>query len=120
MTNYVQNAAGAVHAAQPVTDADFAQLVLKSELPAVVDFWAEWCGPCRVMAPAFERLAQRYAGKASFFKLDADTSPRTPGRYDIRGIPTVIVFKGGKEAGRVVGYPGEAALTKALAQVLGD
>jgi thioredoxin 1 len=108
-----------VHAAQAVTDADFEETVLKSDLPVFVDFWAEWCGPCRLMAPVFERLAQQFAVKARFYKLDVDENPRTAERYGIQGIPTLIMFKGGKDAGRIVGFPGEAALQKAISRALG-
>lgn len=112
-------AKGQVHAAEPVTDADFEAKVLQSDLPVFVDFWAEWCGPCRIMAPVFERLAQQFAGKARFYKLDVDENPLTAGRYGIQGIPTLIMFKGGKDAGRIVGYPGEAALRNAISRALG-
>jgi len=108
-----------VHAAQAVTDADFEEKVLKSDLPVFVDFWAEWCGPCRLMAPVFERLAQQFADKARFYKLDVDENPRTAEQYGIQGIPTLIMFKGGKDAGRIVGFPGEAALRNAVSRALG-
>jgi thioredoxin len=122
MSNFPEKApaTGDVHAAEPVTDAEFAQKVLQSDLPVFVDFWAEWCGPCRMMAPVYERLAQQFAGKARFYKLNVDENPRTAEQYGIQGIPTLIMFKGGKEAGRIVGYPGEAALRNAINRALGQ
>jgi thioredoxin 1 len=86
-----------------VTDATFEQEVLKSEQPVLVDFWAEWCGPCRALAPAVDAVAEAYNGKAKVVKLNVDDSPIVPARYGIRGIPTLILFKGGDEADRVIG-----------------
>jgi thioredoxin 1 len=86
-----------------VGDTDFETRVLQSERPVLVDFWAPWCGPCRAVAPIVEELAGEYEGKVDFFKLNTDDHPMTPGNYGIRGIPTLIVFKGGAEVGRIVG-----------------
>lgn len=86
-----------------VTDQTFQSEVLESDLPVLVDFWAPWCGPCRMVAPAVEALAKEYAGKVKFAKLNTDDSPVTPGKLGIMGIPTLIVFKGGVEAKRLVG-----------------
>jgi thioredoxin 1 len=88
-----------------VTDADFEQTVLASDKPAVVDFWAAWCGPCRMIAPHVEELAKEYSDKALIAKMDTDANPMTPTRYGIMGIPTLIFFKGGKEVDRMVGVP---------------
>ncbi len=95
------NLNGLVH----VTDADFEKVVLKSELPVLVDVWAVWCGPCRMIAPYVEELAKEYGGKAIIAKMDTDANPQTPMKYGIMGIPTLIVFKDGKEVDRQVGVP---------------
>ena len=79
-----------------VTDADFDEKVLKSELPVMVDFWAEWCGPCKMIAPIVEELSDEYAGQFDFAKLDVDSNPTTAMAYNVRSIPTLLIFKGGK------------------------
>jgi thioredoxin 1 len=86
-----------------ISDATFEQEVLKSNVPVLVDFWAVWCAPCKMLAPAVEALAGEYAGKARVAKLNVDDSPNTPMRYGIRGIPTLILFKNGEEKDRLVG-----------------
>jgi thioredoxin len=86
-----------------VTDQNFQQQVLGSDQPVIVDFWAEWCGPCRMMAPHFEALANEYKGRVVFAKLDTDANPGVPTAFGIRGIPTLILFRGGKEVDRIVG-----------------
>jgi len=83
-----------------VTDQSFEQEVLKSEQPVLVDFWAEWCHPCKMLTPAVEQVAEKYQGKAKVVKLNIDDSGETPQRFGIKGIPTLIVFKGGAEAER--------------------
>jgi thioredoxin 1 len=87
-----------------ITDATFSDIVLDSPLPVIVDFWATWCHPCRLMAPNFEALAVEYQGKVLFAKMDTDENPQTPMRYNIVGIPTLIIFQEGKEIGRIVGF----------------
>ena len=86
-----------------VTDQTFTEKVLQSDKPVIVDFWAPWCTPCLRMAPTFERLAGEYADKITFAKLNTDDNQNTPTRLGIQGIPTMIIFQGGREVDRVVG-----------------
>lgn len=86
-----------------VTDADFADKVENSEGLAVVDLWAVWCGPCKMIAPVLEELASEYAGKVSFFKLDVDNNPATAQKYTVRSIPTLLFFKNGEVVDTVIG-----------------
>jgi thioredoxin 1 len=97
-----------------VTDATYDQEVLKSELPVVVDFWAPWCGPCRMLAPIVEQLAGEYAGKIKFAKMNTDENMDTPTSLGIRGIPTLIFYVGGQEAERMVGYSPKPKLKEKL------
>src|SRR6185436_3357161 len=85
------------------TDAGFDSDVLKSDVPVLVDFWAEWCGPCRMMGATIDAVATEYAGKAKVGKLNVDDNPGTAGRFQIRGIPTLLIFKNGAVAEQVVG-----------------
>lgn len=91
-----------------VTDKDFEEKVLKSDKPVLVDFWAVWCGPCRMAEPILEELAEQYKEKISVFKLNVDENPQAPEKYGVMSIPTTILFKGGKEVGRQVGFSGKA------------
>lgn len=86
-----------------ITDASFEEEILKSELPVLVDFWAPWCGPCRMITPIVEELASEYEGKIKVVKMNVDENQATPTKYGIRGIPTVILFKGGEVAEQIVG-----------------
>jgi thioredoxin 2 len=105
--------------AQPIglTDATFDRVIRETTLPVLVDFYADWCGPCRMMAPAVDELARTSAGQALVAKLDTDASQRTAARYQIRGIPTVIVFRDGREARRQSGVMPVAALREILTTV---
>ncbi len=97
-----------------VTDAEFDRVIADAEVPVIVDFYADWCGPCKVMAPVFDELASEQQGKALVLKLDTDRDPQVPRRLGIRGIPTLIVFSGGKEVGRQVGVASKAVLLELL------
>ena len=90
-------------AAKIVSDADFEAMVLKSKEPVLVDFFAEWCGPCKAMAPALEQVASEMAGKLKVVKLDVDQNPNTTQKYRIQAMPTLIMFNGGQEVNRNVG-----------------
>jgi thioredoxin 1 len=97
-----------------VTDDVFQAEVLDSELPVLVDFWAEWCGPCRVIAPHVAAIADEYEGQLSVAKLDVDENPTIPGRYGIIGIPTLMLFKGGEVVARITGAMPKDRIVAAL------
>jgi len=101
-----------------VNDSNFEQVVLKSEKPVVVDFWAPWCQPCRIIAPIIEELAQEYNGKVIFAKLNTDDNMQTTMRFGIRGIPTLLIFKNGQEVGRIVGARPKRDLKNEIERVL--
>lgn len=103
-----------------VTDANFEQEVLKSDLPVIVDFWAIWCGPCRLIAPVVEQLADEYEGKIKIAKLDVDTNPQTAVKYGIRSIPTLLIFKDGKVAEQIIGAVPKSQVEERLQRVLAN
>ena len=103
---------------EQVTDATFDSMVLKSSTPVLVDFWAPWCGPCRGLAPVIDEIAQEYAGRANVYKMNVDDSPMTPGRFGIRAIPTLIVFKNGEIVEQVTGAVGKSNITAMLDKAL--
>jgi thioredoxin 1 len=96
--------------------AGFSADVLASDVPVLVDFWAAWCGPCRALAPHLDTLATRFAGKAKVIKVNADENPDVAARYGVRGLPTLLVFKGGKVVDQLVGNPGSAKPLEQLVQ----
>ncbi len=97
-----------------VTDANFDTEVLKSETPVLVDFWAPWCGPCRMVAPVVDELSDEYDGKVKFVKLNTDDNVGTATKYQIRSIPTLLVFKGGEPVGQIIGFRPKSDLKKRL------
>ena len=101
-----------------VGDADFEAQVLKSDTPVLVDFWAEWCGPCKMIGPMVDELANTYAGKVKVVKLNIDHNPMTPRAYAVRGIPTLLMFKDGKVQATQVGAVGKAQLAQFIDRAL--
>lgn len=94
-----------------VTDTSFEDDVLKSDVPVLVDFWAAWCGPCKMIAPILDEVAGAYAGKVKVCKVDVDANTDTPAKFGIRGIPTLLIFKGGEIVGQKVGALSKTQLT---------
>lgn len=97
-------------AAMHVTDQEFSKVVLESKIPVVVDFFAEWCGPCKMAAPIIDEMADEYKDKVLFVKLDVDQNQASAGQYGVMSIPTMILFKDGKEVNRKVGFGGRAGI----------
>jgi thioredoxin 1 len=108
------NESGLLH----VNDKNFAVEVLNADLPVLVDFWATWCGPCRSISPIIEELAKEFTGRVKVTKLNVDESPATPSQYGVRGIPTLILFKGGKIFDQIVGAVPKARLVAMIEKAL--
>ena len=105
-------------AATPVTDSSFAEEVLQSDIPVLVDFWAPWCGPCRMVSPVVDEIAQQYDGKVKVVKLNTDDNPNVASQYGIRSIPTLMIFKGGDRVDMVVGAVPKTTLANTLEKYL--
>ena len=97
-----------------VNDLNFKQEVLESDIPALVDFWAEWCAPCHMVAPAVEAVAKKYKGKLKVCKVNVDEAPKTSSEYGIMSIPTLAIFKGGKIADKIIGAVPESEITSRI------
>ena len=103
---------------QPVSDDTFQTEVMQSTVPVLIDFWAPWCGPCRAIGPVVEELAGEYDGKLKVVKMNVDDNPRTPAQFGVRGIPNLIIFKGGQVQDQIVGAVPKAHLVKAIDRVV--
>ncbi|MBG0776468.1 MAG: thioredoxin [Desulfovibrionaceae bacterium] len=99
-----------------VTDSNFEEEVLKSETPVLVDFWAPWCGPCRAMGPVIDELATEYTGQVKIAKMNVDENPATPGKYGIRAIPTLILYKGGDVLEQITGAVSKSSIKEMITQ----
>lgn len=101
-----------------ITDGNFEEMVVNSDMPIVVDFWAEWCAPCRQIAPILEQLADEYVGKFKIGKLNVDDNSQTAMKFGVRSIPTLLIFKDGEVAGQIIGAQPKDALKKKILAVL--
>jgi len=101
-----------------VSDSDFEEEIIKADIPAMVDFWAEWCGPCKMVGPVVESLAKEYRGKVKIAKMDVDENRETPAKFGIRSIPTLILFKEGKVAHTIIGAVPKGDIEEELKKLL--
>ena len=106
--------------AAAITFENFEAEVLKSEIPVLVDFWAEWCGPCKMIAPSVDAIAGEYSGKLKVFKLDVDKEPAIAAKYGIMSIPTLIIFKNGEVAEQIIGLLPKQKIEEKIAPIVGD
>ena len=101
-----------------VSDSEFEEKVIQNELPCLVDFWAPWCGPCKAIGPVIDELADEFEGKVQIAKMNVDDNPATPGRFGIRAIPTLILFKGGEVVDQITGAVGKSQLNDLISKAL--
>ena len=103
---------------QTATDQNFDADIMNSNELSLVDFWAEWCGPCRLLGPTIDQIADEYSGKVKVYKMNVDENPQTPSRFSIRGIPTILFFKNGKSVGQLVGNHPKSTITQTIENIL--
>lgn len=101
-----------------LSGSEFEEKVLKSDVPVLIDFWAPWCGPCKAIGPSIEQLASEYSGKAKVFKVDVDESPEIAQQYNVMSIPALLVFKEGKEVGKIVGAAAKPKIAELIDRAL--
>lgn len=118
LSNEIDKGLEAMSAALAVTDDSFKKEVLENDVPVLVDFWAPWCGPCRMVAPVIDEIATQYEGKVKVVKLNTDDNPTVAGQYGIRSIPTLMIFKGGQRVDMVVGAVPKTTLANTLEKYL--
>lgn len=101
-----------------ISDSEFESKILQGDLPCLIDFWAPWCGPCKAITPVIDELAEEYAGRLTIAKMNVDDNPATPGKYGIRAIPTLILFKGGEKVDQITGAVGKTQLVELIGKAV--